>query len=86
VLTTQHLRLLLKELIIMADDTVLLKRSKTLENYYGIKEQMKNLDTRERSEVEAFTEKAIEMNLSFGGAADLMVATIFIHLIAKRLF
>lgn len=64
-------------LISNSDDTVLLKRCGSFEKYQEIKGVFQNMST-EKDKVECLTDKCIEMNLSFGGAADLLIVYLFI--------
>jgi holo-ACP synthase / triphosphoribosyl-dephospho-CoA synthase len=81
-----HLRAILKDLIVRTEDTVLLKRAKTFQNYQRIKAEVNVLDVANLKAVKAFTKKAIENELSFGGAADLLVVTIFLHQVKHLYF
>ncbi len=85
-ITDQLLRKTLKQLILTTDDTVLLKRAGSIENYQMIKEKIKALDVENDEDVIAFTNEAIQLNLSFGGSADLLVTTLFLRNIAKNYF
>ena len=85
-LTDENLRLTLQLLIRMTDDTVLLKRAGSFDAYVGIKKKVASLDVTQIDDVKAFTKEAIKQNLSFGGSADLLVATIFLHRIKQIYF
>lgn len=80
------LRQLLQQLIRSTDDTVLLKRAKSFENYMEVKKRVASLDVTDIEKVKSFTERAIQEGLSFGGSADLLIATIFLYEIQKRYF
>lgn len=63
------------DLIISVEDTNLLKRSGSIENYLEVKERFKTLRL---DEIDHFSEKCIKLNLSFGGSADLLIVSIFL--------
>lgn len=85
-LTDELLREVLQQLIRSTDDTVLLKRSGSFEKYMMIKKRVASIDVRNLDEVKTFTVYAIENHLSFGGAADLLIATIFLYEIKHTYF
>lgn len=64
-------------LISNIDDTVLLKRCKTYQKYLNIKDMFKLVDNSNES-IEKLNKYCIENNLSFGGAADLLIVYLFI--------
>lgn len=63
-------------LIVNIDDTVLLKRCGSYSKYMDVKEQFKRLNNNE--EISNMTKKCINENLSFGGAADLLIVYVFL--------
>ena len=67
-------------LIINCDDTTLLKRCGDIDKYNSVKEEFKK-----EKDYLKLSKKCIEDNLSFGGAADLLVTSIFIKK-AKEIF
>lgn len=70
------LRSLLHYYILNTDDTVFIKRSKSYSNYLKFKDIISQYDPNKDLEaLNHFTEK---FNLSFGGAADLLIITIFL--------
>jgi holo-ACP synthase / triphosphoribosyl-dephospho-CoA synthase len=79
-ITDDLLRRVLKDLILMTDDTVLLKRAGSIGNYYRIKEMVKKVNMKDIEEVQTFTRYAIKNNLSFGGSADLLIAVVYMKL------
>ncbi|MDO9628926.1 MAG: citrate lyase holo-[acyl-carrier protein] synthase [Acholeplasmataceae bacterium] len=85
-LSDSALRGLLQMIILSTDDTVLLKRAGTLERYMMIKRKLSEVDTENLDEVIEFTKYCIKENISFGGSADLLVSTIFLFLIKKKLY
>ncbi|MCF7930666.1 MAG: citrate lyase holo-[acyl-carrier protein] synthase [Acholeplasmataceae bacterium] len=82
----QTLRKVLKHLILVSDDTVLLKRAKSIERYHQIKEKLQHVDLDDPIELKAFNAYAIKENLSFGGSADLLIVTIFLKSIQNEYF
>ncbi len=85
-LSDSSLRGLLKMIVLSTDDTVLLKRAGSLERYMMIKRKLAEVDTDNLDEVIEFTKYCIDENISFGGAADLLVSTIFLYLVKKKLY
>jgi triphosphoribosyl-dephospho-CoA synthetase len=72
------LRKILVNIIMQTDDTVLLKRSKSLENYTNFKKELALLDLNDINAIKSFNQNAIINNLSVGGSADLLVTYLFI--------
>ena len=72
------LRRLLQVLIVESEDTVLLKRASSLHDYLAIKHEIAALDISDSKVVKHYTALATRSGLSFGGAADLLVVTLFI--------
>lgn len=66
------------------DDTVLLKRSKTFDNYLKNKQMIASVDADNPTQVSIVNQKCLQSNLSIGGSADVLVATVFM-LKAKEL-
>lgn len=81
-----RLREILQLLIRSTDDTVLLKRAGSFEQYMAIKKKVASLDVTNIDEVKRFSQEAIEHRWSFGGSADLLITTLFIHELEKRYF
>lgn len=70
------------DLIINVEDTNLLKRCGSIENYIEIKERFKKVRI---EDIDRITEKCIKLNLSFGGSADLLIVSIFLNKINQIL-
>ena len=66
------------------EDTVLLKRAGSIEKYQYFKDKISSINSYELSLIEEITKEAIRENISIGGAADLLVVTIFIKKVMKR--
>lgn len=73
------LRKALKDLILKTEDTVFLKRSKSIKTYENIKHELSLLDMDNLNSISKFTNKMIDQHISFGGAADLLVTSIFLQ-------
>jgi holo-ACP synthase / triphosphoribosyl-dephospho-CoA synthase len=71
--------------IIHSEDTILLKRSKTIENYTKIKALAKTIDPYNIKEIENFTAYCINHHISFGGSADLFIVFQFLNKIKSLL-
>jgi holo-ACP synthase CitX len=65
-------------LISVTDDTVLLKRSKDIDQYNNIKRLFKSKLGGSQEEILELDKYCIKNNLSFGGSADLLILTIFL--------
>lgn len=85
-LSNKSLTLTLINLIKHTEDTVLLKRSKTIEKYTYFKNKISSIKEYNKKEIEEITNECIEENISFGGSADLLITAIFIYLIEKEFF
>ena len=72
-------------LIRNTEDTVLLNRSKTIEKYNYFKTLVGNIKEYNLEMINEITIECIKDNISFGGSADLLVASIFISLIEKEM-
>lgn len=72
-------------LIRNTEDTVLLKRSKTIEKYNYFKCLVGSIEEYNLEKINEITNECIKNNISFGGSADLLVASIFISLIEKEM-
>lgn len=78
ILTQKNPLQMLISLIINVSDTVLLKRAGSIEFYYEVKEKFK-----QEKDINKLNEWSISNNLSFGGAADLLVVCLFLQNINK---
>jgi holo-ACP synthase CitX len=59
--------------IINSEDTILLKRSQSLDAYHQIKAYAEKIDPYNKEEIEEFTAYCINHHISFGGSADLFI-------------
>ena len=78
---THYLHQCFKRLILSSEDTVFLNRSKSMDRYLKFKKEIEQLDVSNPGALKTFTERAISENLSFGGAADLLITTLFLQAI-----
>jgi holo-ACP synthase/triphosphoribosyl-dephospho-CoA synthase len=65
-------------LISSIEDTVFLKRCKTIKSYHYTKSLFKQLNSNNTEKINELNDYCINNNLSFGGSADLLVLTIFL--------
>jgi triphosphoribosyl-dephospho-CoA synthetase len=79
------LRKALRDLIVLSEDTVFLKRSKSFERYQKIKAEIQTLNLDDSKQIKVYTNNMIKENISFGGSADLLVTAIYLQHI-KHLF
>lgn len=83
-LTDEALTMTLINIVGNIEDTVLLKRAGSLEKYHYFKNLISSIKTYDLELIERITEEAIGDNISIGGAADLLVVTIFIKKVLNR--
>lgn len=74
----RELRNLLYYYILNTEDTVFITRSKSYENYLKYKEIIRKYDPNDINDLKELNKFAEKYNLSFGGAADLLITTIFL--------
>lgn len=60
------------------EDTVLLKRSGTLENYLYFKNAISSIDVNDETQLKLLNAQCIESGISIGGSADVLAAAILI--------
>ena len=65
--------------MIHSEDTVLLNRAKSLENYQHFKSMASQVNPYIDKDIKDFTEYCINHHISFGGSADLFIVFQFIH-------
>ncbi len=65
-------------LVSVTEDTVLLKRSKDIDQYKDIKNMFKTNMNSSKEEILLLDKYCIKNNLSFGGSADLLILAIFL--------
>ncbi len=65
------------------DDTVLLKRSKSFDDYLVNKQMIASVDASDTNQVKLVNQKCVQLNLSIGGSADILVATVLISKIKE---
>lgn len=72
-------------LIQETDDTVLIRRSKTIENYQKYKKLVNTIKTKDLKLIRAINEEFVNNNLSCGGSADLLILTFFFNDVRENL-
>lgn len=77
-LSKEALTMALVSIIRGLEDTVLLKRSGTLEKYNYFKNLVGTIDVYDEVRIEEVTKECVKNNISFGGAADILAISIFI--------
>jgi len=80
------LRKLLIQIILSTDDTCFLKRAGSIESYRETLSILNNVNPENEEQVNNFHKFAIQKNLSFGGSADLLIASIAMLKIDKVFF
>jgi len=76
---------LLIELVKTVEDTVLLKRSGSMEQYRYYKNLISNVDYHNLEQIQEITLQCERANISIGGCADLFIITVFYSLFSKIL-
>lgn len=82
-LTDENLHMTLIEIIKNANDSVMLKRAGTLEKYLFYKEKIASIRNYDLELIKQITNECIANNISCGGAADILIAAIFISQFAN---
>lgn len=77
-LSKEALTMALVTIIRGLEDTVLLKRSGSLEKYNYFKNLVGTIDVYDEVRIEEVTKECVKNNISFGGAADILAISIFI--------
>ena len=65
------------------DDTVLLKRSQSFDNYLSNKQMIASVDVCNMQQLKQVNQKCLQHNLSIGGSADILVATVLMSQIKE---
>lgn len=76
----------LVQLIINCDDTTTLKRARSINIYNKVKEKFINLNINNQQEINELNKYCIDHNLTFGGAADLLIIKIYLFMFEKYFF
>lgn len=79
----QHAILLF--IMLHSEDTVLLKRATSLQNYIRVKKMVEKVNAYDEENIIKFSQYCIKQNLSFGGSADLFIVFHFLNLIKPLL-
>ena len=72
------------KLIYISNDTILYKRAGSYEKYLIIKEKFQNIRSCDVDEINDLNYFCIQNNLSFGGAADLLIISIYLYLFKRN--
>lgn len=83
--TDDNLYQLLINIVSSIDDTVLLKRSKTIEDYKKNKEMIKNINYSDKEKIKEISNYFEQNDLSIGGSCDLFIITIVYSLLSKNI-
>lgn len=67
------------------EDSVLLKRSKSIEFYNYIKDLIKNCDINNKEELDYVNNICVDNNISLGGSCDLLISALFIKYLSDYL-
>ena len=68
------------------EDTVLLKRSKSLEKYLYFKHKISSADIADKAQLKQLNEECIKNNISIGGSADILATAIMLNKLRTLLF
>lgn len=80
----EALMMTLITLVRECDDSVLLKRAGNMQRYNYFKNKISNIVEFDIDEINKITAEAITENISIGGSADLLIVTLFLHMIKER--
>lgn len=81
----ESLTMALVKIIKGLEDTVLLKRSGSIEKYNYFKNLVGTIENYDIDKIEKITNECIKHNISFGGSADILAISIFIKKMKERL-
>lgn len=65
-------------------DTVALKRAETMEAYNNWVDKIASIKKYNLKQIEKISDQCIKNKMSFGGSADILIASIFLHLITSK--
>lgn len=68
------------------DDTVLLKRSGSIEKYLYFKDRISSVDITDKTQLKALNEECIKNNISIGGSADVLAVSVMLNKLHKLFF
>ena len=80
----QALMMTLIDIISNKNDTVGLKRSKSFSKYFEMANKIEKIKTYDLERIEKITNECIEENISFGGSADVLIATILLYYLKEN--
>ena len=82
-LDDENLHITLIKIIENADDSVMLKRAGSIVKYHYYKNLITSIKNYDLAKIQHITNECIKANISCGGAADILIAAIFICRFAK---
>lgn len=68
------------------DDTVLLKRSQSIERYLYFKRKISSVDTTDKTQLKQLNDECIKNNISIGGSADVLAAAVMLNKLRNIFF
>lgn len=74
------------KIISLSEDTVLLKRAGSIEQYQYFKNKISAIKKYNITKIKEITDECIAQNISFGGSSDLLAVTIFVAKMRKEFF
>lgn len=74
----------LSRIVGLIDDSVLLKRAKDTEKYEYYKKQISSVNVSDKNAVKKLNEECVKDNISIGGSADILIATIMLKKIKEK--
>ncbi|MFA6627328.1 MAG: citrate lyase holo-[acyl-carrier protein] synthase [Bacilli bacterium] len=83
-ITDEILHMTLIDIIRLTDDTVLLKRAGSLEEYHRFKALITSITTYELKTIKEVTEACIRGHISCGGAADILITALFLTAFSRE--
>ncbi len=66
------------------NDTSGLKRAKSFDKYFEASNKIEKIKTYDKEKIEKVTNECIENNISFGGSADVLIATILVYYLKRQ--
>lgn len=85
-LSPLNLKTVLCRIVGEIDDTVLLKRSGTLERYLHFKQKISSIDVYDKSAMDLLNRECIENGISLGGSADVLAAAVMLKKLRGLLY
>ena len=83
-LNDKALTMTLIDIISNKNDTVGLKRARSFPMYFDMANKIEKITTYDLEKIEAVTQECIDNNISFGGSADVLIATLLVYDLKKH--